>query len=123
MKSNTTISQLSLENILCWFSTPQIRHLCLEEAIAYTLYTLFSQESYGTELINSLNNSGSDRISDTVLYEAFQYLLEKKIVTVRPVLVAGRGRPRQVYSINPDCPNLEAAREIANCWAKYLKVD
>lgn len=119
-KSTSTISRIQAEDIINWFSEPQIHFLGIEEAIAYVLHSLLTRDSYGTELINNLG--GKNRISDTVLYEAFGFLISQEMVTVQAKRVDGRGRPRHIYSIDLNSPKLAQAKEIAECWVKHLAV-
>lgn len=118
MTKSATTPRIQAEEIIDWFSTPQIRFLGIEEAIAYVLHSLFIKDSYGTGLINDLD--GSRRISDTVLYAALNFLTDQKMVTSHRKRSPGRGRPRRIYSIDLNSPDLAKAREIATCWHQYL---
>ena len=43
------------------------------------------------------------RLSDTVLYSAIKFLEDEKAIAGYWKKVQGRGRPRRMYQINPQC--------------------
>ncbi|MES1023563.1 PadR family transcriptional regulator [Gloeocapsa sp. BRSZ] len=109
---------MKIHEIYEFFQNPPPTYLCQELAVCYVLSVLLEAESYGTELIQRLENEYPlYRLSDTVLYSALKFLEDEKAITGYWRKVEGRGRPRRMYQINPDW--LPQAQELARLWQGY----
>lgn len=75
-------------------------------------------ESYGTELIQRLENEYPlYRLSDTVLYSAIKFLEDEKAIIGYWKKVEGRGRPRRMYQLSPEWQ--AQAENLARLWQEY----
>lgn len=110
---------MKFEDIYQFFQDPPPNYLNKELAVCYVLSVLLQGESYGTQLIQQLEEDyPTYRLSDTVLYSALKFLEEEGTITGYWKKVEGRGRPRRMYHITPD--KQEQARELASFWHKYM---
>jgi DNA-binding PadR family transcriptional regulator len=108
----------TLEEIYQFFQNPPPFYLNKELAVCYVLAVLNQQDSYGTELIQLLENQyPSYRLSDTVLYSALKFLEDTNAITGYWKKVEGRGRPRRMYQITPEWK--ERSQELARLWYDY----
>jgi DNA-binding PadR family transcriptional regulator len=109
----------TFEDIYQFFRNPPPFYLNKELAVCYVLAVLLRQDSYGTELINLLEQDYSNyRLSDTVLYSALKFLEDESVITGYWKKVEGRGRPRRMYQI---CPDWQIqAEELAKLWYDYV---
>ena len=109
---------MKFEDIYRFFQAPPPFYLNKELAVCYVLAVLVRGDSYGTELIQLLENeSNAYRLSDTVLYIALKFLEEEGIITGYWKKVAGRGRPRRMYQIQEDAQ--QHAQELSHLWQEY----
>lgn len=110
----------TLEEIYQFFQNPPPFYLNKELAVCYVLAVLNEQDSYGTELIQLLENQyPSYRLSDTVLYSALKFLEDTNAITGYWKKVEGRGRPRRMYQITPEWK--ERSQELARLWNDYAR--
>ncbi|MBM0741508.1 helix-turn-helix transcriptional regulator [Phormidium sp. CLA17] len=111
---------MKFEDIYRFFQAPPPFYLNKELAVCYVLAVLVRGDSYGTELIQLLENESNDyRLSDTVLYSALKFLEEEGIIVGYWKKVAGRGRPRRMYQIQGDAQ--QHAHELSHLWQKYIQ--
>lgn len=111
---------MKLEDIYQFFNYPPPTYLCSELAVCYILSVLLQGESYGTELIESLETEyPSYRLSDTVLYSAIKFLEAQKAITGYWKKLEGRGRPRRMYQLAPDWQ--KRAYDLTRLWQEYIK--
>jgi DNA-binding PadR family transcriptional regulator len=108
----------TFEEIHQFFRNPPPFYLNRELAVCYVLAVLLRQDSYGTELIQLLENEyPTYRLSDTVLYSALKFLEDKATIAGYWKKVEGRGRPRRMYQLTPD--GEPQAQELAHLWHDY----
>lgn len=113
---------MKFDDIYQFFQEPPPTYLNKELAVCYVLAVLLQGESYGTELIQQLENEfPTYRLSDTVLYSALKFLEETGAITGYWKKVEGRGRPRRMYQIHSDWQS--QSQELANLWHKYTAKD
>jgi DNA-binding PadR family transcriptional regulator len=111
---------MSLQPIYQYFSQPQRRFLTKEMAICYILSVLIQGDSYGSELLQRLEQQSKIyRLSDTVLARAICFLEEESIIASYIQRVVGRGRPRRMLQILPG--ETQKAKELAQLWQNYLQ--
>ncbi len=109
---------MKLEDIYQFFQNPPPTYLSQELAVCYVLSVLLRGESYGTELIQRLENEYPlYRLSDTVLYSAINFLEDEKAIIGYWKKVEGRGRPRRMYQISPEWQ--AQAENLARLWQEY----
>lgn len=107
-----------LESIYEFFHNPPPIYLNKELAVCYVLSVLVQGDSYGTELIQRLENEFSTyRLSDTVLYNALKFLEDEKVVVGYWKKVEGRGRPRRMYQLLEGWH--QQACSLTELWHKY----
>jgi DNA-binding PadR family transcriptional regulator len=110
---------MKFEDIYRFFQAPPPFYLNKELAVCYVLAVLVRGDSYGTELIQLLENeSNAYRLSDTVLYSALKFLEEEGIIIGYWKKVEGRGRPRRMYQIQDD--SQQHAQELSQLWQEYV---
>lgn len=110
---------MKFEDIYQFFNNPPPTYLNRELAVCYILDFLLQRESYGTELIEQLNDNYSQyRLSDTVLYGALKFLEQSGLIAGYWRKLKGRGRPRKMYKILPEYQ--EQAEELAGLWRTYI---
>jgi DNA-binding PadR family transcriptional regulator len=110
---------MKFDDIYQFFRDPPPNYLNKELAVCYVLFVLLQGESYGTQLIQQLEQDHPTyRLSDTVLYSALKFLEEAEAITGYWKKVEGRGRPRRMYQIRSDYR--EKALELANFWRSYM---
>lgn len=111
---------MKFEDIYRFFKDPPPIHLNKELAVCYILAVLLHHDSYGTELIQLLEQQyPAYRLSDTVLYSALKFLEEQDTVVGYWKKVEGRGRPRRMYQISPDWR--DKAHELGQLWQDYAQ--
>jgi DNA-binding PadR family transcriptional regulator len=111
---------MKFQDIYQFFENPPPIYLNKELAVCYVLAVLLQQDSYGTELIQKLADTYPDyRLSDTVLYSALKFLEDQPSIDGYWKKVEGRGRPRRMYRLNPDCRM--QAEELAELWRNYMQ--
>ncbi len=109
---------MTFEEIYQFFQDPPPIYLNKELAVCYILSVFLRGDSYGTELIERLEQEYSAyRLSDTVLYSALKFLEKQGIITGYWQKVEGRGRPRRMYQIIPESKT--QAQELAQLWQEY----
>ncbi|OIP70982.1 MAG: PadR family transcriptional regulator [Oscillatoriales cyanobacterium CG2_30_40_61] len=109
---------MTFEQIYQFFQEPPPIYLNKELAVCYILSVLLEKDSYGTELIEQLEQEYSHyRLSDTVLYSALKFLEKQATITGYWQKVEGRGRPRRMYQILPEYQ--PQAQELAGLWHQY----
>jgi hypothetical protein len=114
--------QMKFEDIYQFFQDPPPNYLNKELAVCYVLSVLLQGESYGTQLIQQLEQDyPTYRLSDTVLYSALKFLEEAEAIVGYWKKVEGRGRPRRMYQIRPEWR--EQAHELASFWRGYMAPD
>jgi hypothetical protein len=110
---------MKFEDIYKFFNNPPPHYLNKELAVCYILYILLQGESYGTELIEQLEQDYSTyRLSDTVLYGALKFLEEEGTITGYWKKVEGRGRPRRMYRVCDEAR--QQSEELACFWQDYI---
>ncbi|HEY9619442.1 MAG TPA: PadR family transcriptional regulator [Crinalium sp.] len=108
----------TFDDIYQFFRNPPPFYLNKELAVCYVLDVLLRKDSYGTELIQLLENEyPTYRLSDTVLYSALKFLEDAAAITGYWKKVEGRGRPRRMYQITPEWQS--KAQELARLWHSY----
>lgn len=113
------VIQMKLEDIYQFFRDPPPNYLNKEVAVCYIIFILLQRESYGTELIEQLEQDyPSYRLSDTVLYSALKFLEDEGTIVGYWKKVEGRGRPRRMYQISPEWQ--PQAQELAEFWCQYI---
>lgn len=113
---------MNFEDIISFFRDPPPLYLNKELAVCYVLSMLLREDSYGTELIQRLEQEyPSYRLSDTVLYTALKFLEDEKSIRGYWKKVEGRGRPRRMYQIHPQWQG--RARELADLWDTYARTE
>ena len=111
--------QMKFEDIYQFFQDPPPNYLNKELAVCYVLYILLQGESYGTQLIQQLEQDyPTYRLSDTVLYSALKFLEDAEAIAGYWKKVEGRGRPRRMYQIRHEWR--EKAQEFAGFWRNYM---
>jgi len=115
----TTLDAMTtFEDIYQFFRNPPPFYLNKELAVCYVLDVLLRKDSYGTELIQLLEQEyPTYRLSDTVLYSALKFLEDSAAITGYWKKVEGRGRPRRMYQVTPEWQ--QKAREFAHLWHGY----
>jgi DNA-binding PadR family transcriptional regulator len=109
---------MRFEDIYQFFQDPPPIYLNKELAVCYVLSVLQRGDSYGTELIQLLENEyRTYRLSDTVLYSALKFLEDEGAIQGYWRKVEGRGRPRRMYQIRPEWS--ERAQELSRLWQGY----
>jgi DNA-binding PadR family transcriptional regulator len=109
---------MRFEDIYQFFQDPPPIYLNKELAVCYVLAVLQRGDSYGTELIQLLENEyRTYRLSDTVLYSALKFLEDEGAIQGYWRKVEGRGRPRRMYQIRPEWS--ERAQELSRLWQGY----
>lgn len=110
----------TIEDIYQFFQNPPPFYLNKELAVCYVLAVLLRHDSYGTELIQLLENEyPTYRLSDTVLYSALKFLEDTSAITGYWKKVEGRGRPRRMYQVTSEWQ--ERAQELAELWNSYVQ--
>lgn len=113
---------MNFEDIISFFRDPPPLYLNKELGVCYVLSMLLREDSYGTELIQRLEQEyPSYRLSDTVLYTALKFLEDEKSIRGYWKKVEGRGRPRRMYQIHPQWQG--RARELADLWDTYARTE
>lgn len=111
--------QMKFEDIYQFFRDPPPNYLNKELAVCYVLSVLLQGESYGTQLIQQLEEEHPTyRLSDTVLYSALKFLEEAGAISGYWKKVEGRGRPRRMYQIRTEWWG--QAQELAGFWRDYM---
>lgn len=109
---------MKLEDVYAYYKTPQLTFLNQELAVCYILSVLLRGETYGTELVQTIElDYPNYRVSDTVLYAALQFLEEEQVITSYWKKVVGRGRPRRMYQL-VDTMHSRAV-ELVSLWQNY----
>ena len=109
---------MTFEEIYQFFQEPPPIYLNKELAVCYILSVFLQGDSYGTELIERLEQEYSTyRLSDTVLYGALKFLEKQGTITGYWQKVEGRGRPRRMYQIIPEYKH--QAQDLARLWSEY----
>lgn len=110
---------MTLKEIYQFFQSQPAVYLNQELATCFVLHILLKQDSYGTELIQIVEDRYPPyRLSDTVLYSALKFLLKERMITGYSKKVEGRGRPRQMYHISNEMEN--KAEDLAGLWQEYI---
>ncbi len=109
---------MKFDDIYQFFQAPPPFYLNKELAVCYVLAVLMRGDSYGTELIQLLENEyPAYRLSDTVLYSALKFLEDEEIIVGYWKKVEGRGRPRRMYQIRPEA--MSQAQDLTRLWNEY----
>lgn len=116
----STQKKMKFEDIYQFFQVPPPFYLNKELAVCYVLSVLLREDSYGTELIHLLETDYPNyRLSDTVLYSALKFLEDEEVITGYWKKVEGRGRPRRMYQLRPECHS--KAEELTHLWYEYTR--
>lgn len=111
---------MTFDDIYRYFQSPPPVYLNKELAVCYILSVVVSGDSYGTELIDRLEEEYSIyRLSDTVLYSALKFLEAQGSITGYWKKVEGRGRPRRMYQLTAEFRG--KAQELARLWHEYAQ--
>jgi DNA-binding PadR family transcriptional regulator len=109
---------MTFEDIYRFFKDPPPIYLNKELAVCYVLSVFLGGDSYGTELIQRLEEDyATYRLSDTVLYTALKFLEREGTIAGYWKKVDGRGRPRRMYQVLPEFRH--QAQELARLWHDY----
>lgn len=109
---------MQLEDIYDYFRDPSPIYLTQELSVCYILSVLLEAESYGTELVRRLEDEYPPyRLSDTVLYEALNFLEEENCIISYGKKVEGRGRPCRMLQLTQN--GRQKADELAKLWQDY----
>lgn len=112
------MNQMNFDDIYDFFRDPPPLYLNKELAVCYVLAVLLQGDSYGTELIQKLEQDYPGyRLSDTVLYSALKFLEEEKTIKGYWKKVEGRGRPRRMYQVRPE--QQTQSEQLARLWQEY----
>ncbi len=112
------MTHMTFEEIYQFFRNPPPFYLNKELAVCYVLSVLLRQDSYGTELIQLLEQEHPNyRLSDTVLYSALKFLEDTDVITGYWKKVEGRGRPRRMYQVRSEWRS--QAQEMGKLWQEY----
>lgn len=110
---------MKLKDIYTFCETPQTTFLTQELAVCYVLSVLLKGDSYGTELIQKIEQDyPAYRLSDTVLYAALKFLEDEQFVISYQQKVDGRGRPRRMYQISNNVR--QRAEELVHLFRSYM---
>ncbi len=113
---------MKLEEVYQFFATKPVTYLNCEQAVCYVLSVLLSGESYGTELIQLLEREYPNyRLSDTVLYNALNFLENSGAITGYWKKLVGRGRPRRMYRVNNNWQT--EAHKLAALWTDAVSTE
>ena len=111
---------MRLEDIYSFYEKPHLTFLNRELAVCYIFSVLLEGHSYGTELIQRLEQEYPHyRLSDTVLYAALKFLEDEQCISGYWQKVEGRGRPRRMYQLNENVN--KQAEELAMLWKNYIE--
>ncbi len=111
---------MKFDDIYKFFQDPPPIYLNKQLAVCYVLDVLLHHDSYGTELIGTLEQEyPAYRLSDTVLYSALKFLEDEAAIVGYWKKVEGRGRPRRMYQVRPDWHS--RAEEFSRLWQQYIK--
>lgn len=109
---------MKFEDIYQFFQDPPPIYLSKEQAVCYVLSVLLRGDSYGTELIQLLEQEHPTyRLSDTVLYSALKFLEDEGAIGGYWKKVEGRGRPRRMYQVRAEWQ--PKSKELAQLWEEY----
>lgn len=112
---------MNVEDVTSFFQEPQPRYLCQEEALVFVTASLLVKDNYGSGLLNDLEETYSKyKLSDTVLYQALQTLIDWGWITSHQQNVVGRGRPRRMFSL--DSSVRSEAETLAKFWKQNFPV-
>ncbi|MCT7949140.1 PadR family transcriptional regulator [Ancylothrix sp. C2] len=110
---------MRIEDIYQFFQAPPPIYLNKELTVCYVVFVLLQRDSYGTELIQRLEEDyPAYRLSDTVLYSALNFLEDERAISGYWKKVEGRGRPRRMYLIRSQWKS--RAEELAWLWEEYI---
>ena len=116
-KTQLAPSDFSLATIHEFFQSPPPVYLGKEQAVCYIFSVLLHGDSYGTELMNQLEEKfPTYRLSDTVLYSALSFLEKEAIAIAYWKKTEGRGRPRRMWRLDEQWR--EEAQALADFWNK-----
>ncbi|NER33165.1 MAG: hypothetical protein F6J93_03680 [Oscillatoria sp. SIO1A7] len=88
-------------------------------AIAYITFKVLCKDSCGTDLKNELEESQPIfKLSDTVLWNSVNLLLQENILGEYKQNRSSRGRPKKMLKINDS--SREQAESLASKWSEYL---
>ena len=110
----------ALREIYTFFETPPTRFMRKEEAIVFVLWYVKQQDSYGTELMDYVEEKLSEwELSDTILHLALKFLEQCGLVERYQKGVEGRGRPRNMIKIPADLSpeDRQHVDNLASLWA------
>ncbi len=111
---------MSLETVIQFFEQDQTRWLNKYQAIGYVLWRLSQTDSYFSEMLNQIAvDFPGVNVSDTILNEALHFLVKRGAITSRIEKAEGRGRPRKMYSLQPDYASANAA-DVAFVVEKFV---
>ncbi len=109
---------MKFDDIYQFFENPPPHYLNRELAVCYILAILVQGESYGTQMLETLERKYiAYRISDTVLYGSLKFLEDNGVIAGCWKKVLGRGRPRRMYKVEGEWA--DRAKELANLWHDY----
>lgn len=121
-KTGSALSGFSIESIQEFFRSPPSTYLGKEVAVCYILHTLLDRDSYGTELMDQLEEKlPTYRLSDTVLYAGLSFLEKEGIIVPYWKNEEGRGRPRRMWRLVAQWR--EEAQALANFWNEQKQRD
>lgn len=110
---------MKLETIYDYYQKSHETFLNQELAVCYVLSVLLQRDSYGTELIQRIEQDyPAYRLSDTVLYAALQFLEKEQVITGYWKKVIGRGRPRRMYHLEDN--ERQRAEEFVHLFRSYM---
>ncbi len=110
---------MNFEDIYKFFENPPPIYLNKELAVCYVVSVLAQGDSYGTELIQLLQQDFPlYRLSDTVLYSALKFLEDEQVIVGYWKKVEGRGRPRRMYQIRAEWRSRMI--ELTHLWHSYM---
>lgn len=113
---------MKLESIYDYCKNPPPANLNHELAVCYILSVLVEGESYGTELIQQLEQQYPGfKLSDTVLYASLSFLEQQQYITDYWKKTSKRGRPRRMYQLTEDPEVQTTANELAGLWRNYVQ--
>lgn len=114
---------MNFQDIFSYFQSPPPIYLHREVAVCCILTILINNgESYGSALMQYVETEYPPyRLSDTVLYNALNFLTHEGIVTSYWKNFPGRGRPRRMLIIPSS--RLDEANQLSKLWLEFLELN
>lgn len=109
---------MNFEDVYNFFREARPQHLNKELATCFCLSVLLSKDTWGTELIQTVESGGQYLLTDRILYSALKFLEGENVISGYWKSVEGQDRPRRMYQLMPE--HRERAEEMAELWSDWL---